>query len=90
MHLILRNPHTILLAHCQKELGAAAKLNAVSEYSMRNVKVNMLLAREKEMYLPIFQYMLMLHTTDMYSIHTSDPGSVLQKCAKSQGMGCRH
>ncbi len=54
--LILRNHHTILLAHCQTELGAVSKLNAAGEFSKRNVKVNMLPAREEGIYLPIFQY----------------------------------
>ncbi len=43
---ILRNRHTILLAHCQKELITAAILNTVGEFSKRNVKVNMLPAIE--------------------------------------------
>ncbi len=69
-HLILKNPHIILLAHCQTELGDAAKLNDAGEFSKRNVKVNMFLTREEDVYLPIFQYILMLLTMDMYSMHT--------------------
>ncbi len=40
-----------------------------------NVKVNMLPAIE-DMYLPIFQNVLLLLITNVYSIHTSDLGSV--------------
>ncbi len=70
MHLILKNPHIIILAQCQTELGAVAKLNAAGEFDKRNVKVNMFLAREEDIYLPVFQYILMLLTTDVYSMHT--------------------
>ncbi len=86
MQLILKNPHAILLAHCQKKNGAAAKLNAAGEFSRQNVKVNMLPARE-DMYLPILlQYVaLLLLTTDVYTLFTLQVLglSVLQYVASS-------
>ncbi len=50
-----------------------------------NVKVNMLPAKEEDMHLPIFQYILLLFTTDVYSIHTSDPGSVSAAICRCAG-----
>ncbi len=43
---------------------------------MWNMKINMTPAIEEDMFLSVYQYILLLLTRDVYSIHTSDPGSV--------------